>query len=116
MNDYYITVPEDKREEFISSLSDYRFTVTDVNEDNIQISAHPAFVEVLRENYTYDFSECFNGAARDLWVHYTKKEGLWTESLECESHWNGGPWETITADYFNEAIDNIHDEDWVYSS
>ena len=114
-NDYYVYVPESEREEFISQLVDYRCQVEEESEDRIWIQGHPGMFEVFQEKFRYTFSECFTGGARDLWVHYDYKNGEWTEELECEDHWNGGPWRAITVDQFNSILeDGLHDEEFVY--
>ena len=115
LNDYYVTVPENEREAFISSLSDYRCQVEEVTEDSVHLQGHPGLFEVLKDKFTYEFAECFTGGARDLWVSYTYKDNEWSESLECEEHWNGGPWRSISVDEFNSTLEEgLHDEDWVY--
>ena len=113
-NDYHIHIPVGERKELMDKLEGYRIWEYDTDEETLMLQGHPGMCEVLKEIQSHPFDECFTGGARDLWVGYGLVGGEWVEYLECDEHWNGGGYRTITVEEFNEALENLHEEDWVY--
>ena len=114
-DDFWVYVPQDERESFLKKLVGYRVGVEEESEDNLWLQGHPGMSDILKDNFTYSFTQCIGGSSRDLIIDYSCDDGEWTEDLECDEHWNGDGHRSISVDEFNEIIENLHDEDWVYS-
>ena len=95
----------------MSELEGYRVWQDDADEDTLILQGHAGMGEVLREKFRYDFNECYNGTARDLWIEHTFENGVWKETYECDSHCDGAGYRTVTLEEFNELFEYINEED-----
>ena len=110
-NDYHVFISNDEREAFMSELEGYRVWQEDADEDTLILQGHPGMGDVLREKFCYNFNECYNGTARDLWIEHSFENGVWNETYECDTHYDGTGYRTVTLDEFNELVEHLNEED-----
>ena len=108
-NDFHVYVPVEERETLMTELKDYRIWEEDSNEDTLLLQGHPGMSEVLKDKFSYNFSECYGGCVRDLWISHSYVNGEWTESYECDEHHDGSGWSSITLEEFNTLFDRLHE-------
>ena len=106
--DYYVDVPEDKKEEFIQSLDKLNVWVEGNEEgERLWLQGHGMFYYEL-ERRGYDFTSSVSGSMWDLFECWSP-EGI---TYEVIHHGYDGKSYVVTPEQYEEVWDNMSNEDY----